>query len=660
MSKLKSAELFAGSGALSLAVNYFFDSETQWISEFDKYASHLLDVRLGKPNIGDISKTDFTKLDKVGIIAGGSPCFTAGTLIETENGLTPIEEVKLGTLVRTHNGRYKPVTQVMSRNTHGDSINVKVMGSPVIHTTKEHPFYVRTKDKGSLSDPVWKAAGELTKDDYVGFQFDDESEDPEITLQEAYIIGRWLGDGWVINSKRKSNVPQGKRGSRVTSKWWKFIICSSHNEADSLLKKFEEAGFRPTVSVERTATKFTVHSKRFVGILNEFGKGASNKSIPDWVFRTPISFQKAILDGYIDADGSVQKNGQIRATSVSEKLIHSMARIARNVHRIGVSVHKFSVPGTKYIEGRLVNQKPQYQLCIPTTNKVAIVDGDWVWTPVRSISEATDTIVHNIGVKDDESYRVNGIAVHNCQDVSLSGQRKGMVEGTRSNLWVSMVECINEIQPSLVVWENVRGALSAKAYSKVEQSEGRMGKNLTALGRVLGDLSDIGYDAQWRIVRASDIGAPHQRERVFVLAWKRDSDPSSFRWDSWREESIHITQFSDYLKRLGSSGFYGSSSDTYGIESFGEYQGRVRYWEDVTGVLAPIPSRLPNKGRYNISSKFSEWMMGIPEGWVTGDDLGLSNRQQLKIIGNAVVPLQALLALQELSKGMKESLRNGM
>lgn len=247
-----------------------------------------------------------------------------------------------------------------------------------------------------------------------------------------------------------------------------------------------------------------------------------------------------------------------------------------------------------------------------------------------------------------------------CQDVSLSGQRKGMVEGTRSNLWVSMVECINEIKPSLVVWENVRGALSAKAYSRVEQSEGRMGKNLTALGRVLGDLSDIGYDAQWRIVRASDIGAPHQRERVFVLAWKRNSDPSSFRWDSWRKESLHIPQFGSDLKRLGSSGFYGASSDTFGIESFGEYQGRVRHWEDVTGVLAPIPSRLPNKGRYNISPKFSEWMMGLPQGWVTGDDLGLSNRQQLKIIGNAVVPLQALLALQELSVGMEESIRSGM
>lgn len=52
-------------------------------------------------------------------------------------------------------------------------------------------------------------------------------------------------------------------------------------------------------------------------------------------------------------------------------------------------------------------------------------------------------------------------------------------------------------------------------------------------------------------------------------------------------------------------------------------------------------------------------MMGLPEGWVTGDDLGLSNRQQLKIVGNAVVPLQALLALQELSKGMEESIRNG-
>ncbi|MGP5043530.1 DNA cytosine methyltransferase [Glutamicibacter ardleyensis] len=115
-----------------------------------------------------------------------------------------------------------------------------------------------------------------------------------------------------------------------------------------------------------------------------------------------------------------------------------------------------------------------------------------------------------------------------CQDLSHAGRRAGMTEGTRSNLWVAMREAIATIKPKYVVWENVRGAYSAKADSAVEFCSGCMGDNaggteplLRALGRVLGDLSDLGYDAEWRGVRASDAGAPHARFRVFILATRR-------------------------------------------------------------------------------------------------------------------------------------------
>lgn len=120
-----------------------------------------------------------------------------------------------------------------------------------------------------------------------------------------------------------------------------------------------------------------------------------------------------------------------------------------------------------------------------------------------------------------------------CQDLSQAGRRRGMTEGTRSNLWVAMREAIATIQPKYVVWENVRGAYSAKADSELEFCPGCMGEEgdgehlLRALGRVLGDLSDLGYDAQWRGLRAADVGAPHGRFRVFVLATRRESAENS-------------------------------------------------------------------------------------------------------------------------------------
>ena len=113
-----------------------------------------------------------------------------------------------------------------------------------------------------------------------------------------------------------------------------------------------------------------------------------------------------------------------------------------------------------------------------------------------------------------------------CQDLSLAGKRAGMKEGTRSGLWSEFHKAIEILKPRLVVIENVRGLLSATADNGMEYGEevveylaGR--PVLTAIAAVLGDLADIGYDAKWTGVRASDAGAPHNRFRVFIIAFPK-------------------------------------------------------------------------------------------------------------------------------------------
>lgn len=135
-----------------------------------------------------------------------------------------------------------------------------------------------------------------------------------------------------------------------------------------------------------------------------------------------------------------------------------------------------------------------------------------------------------------------------CQDVSLAGRRKGMGEGTRSGLWSEFAKAIDEIRPDWVVIENVRGLLSANANSDVEPCPWCLGDGgeqhaLRALGAVLGDLAELGFDAEWTGIRASDIGAPHGRFRVFILAWPRDRvspDASSFGRGEGRAESARF------------------------------------------------------------------------------------------------------------------------
>lgn len=86
-----------------------------------------------------------------------------------------------------------------------------------------------------------------------------------------------------------------------------------------------------------------------------------------------------------------------------------------------------------------------------------------------------------------------------CQDLSYAGKGAGLA-GERSGLWREYRRIVGELRPRYVFVENVSALL------------GR------GLGTVLGDLSSLGYDAVWTTLRASDVGAPHRRERLFILA----------------------------------------------------------------------------------------------------------------------------------------------
>jgi DNA (cytosine-5)-methyltransferase 1 len=86
---------------------------------------------------------------------------------------------------------------------------------------------------------------------------------------------------------------------------------------------------------------------------------------------------------------------------------------------------------------------------------------------------------------------------------------------------------------------------------------------------------------------------------------------------------------------------------------WGKFEAAIKHWEIVLGRPAPEPTKPDGKdGNHRLSSKFTEWMMGLPDGWIT--DIGLKRNDELKACGNGVVPQQAELALSLL--GIKEIL----
>jgi hypothetical protein len=87
---------------------------------------------------------------------------------------------------------------------------------------------------------------------------------------------------------------------------------------------------------------------------------------------------------------------------------------------------------------------------------------------------------------------------------------------------------------------------------------------------------------------------------------------------------------------------------------WGKFEPAIRRWETILGRPAPEPTKPDGKeGNHRLSSKFTEWMMGLPDGWIT--DIGLKRNDELKACGNGVVPQQAELALSLL--GINDILR---
>jgi len=101
-----------------------------------------------------------------------------------------------------------------------------------------------------------------------------------------------------------------------------------------------------------------------------------------------------------------------------------------------------------------------------------------------------------------------------CQDISIAGKGAG-IDGERSGLWTELHRIISEVRPRYALIENVP-ALTFRGGT-----------------RVIGDLTEIGYDAEWQIVGADDVGAPHRRKRIWIVAY-----PNSKR--GWQEQVCEL------------------------------------------------------------------------------------------------------------------------
>lgn len=309
-----------------------------------------------------------------------------------------------------------------------------------------------------------------------------------------------------------------------------------------------------------------------------------------------------------------------------------------------------------------------------------------------------------------------------CQPFSTAGLRKGTED--ERHIWPYITDALRVLRPRVAIFENVAGHL-------------RLG-----FDTVLADLARLGFDAEWCLVRAAEVGAPHPRQRLFIYATAQDTDrePRDKRrlaapeqaesrrtradlggrggasaahacgieperrgvagvlgsqaaaepgegdqrqwagdtvgdrcaaaadadsgrgagehllWQgqpdatgssladagSWGRDRVHERVEPGYLATGAGEGRAGiRTSAAPGPSNWGRYADAVHRWESVLGRSAPRAT----DDRNRLSPSFVEWMMGVPAGHVT-EVPGLSRAQQLKALGNGVVPQQAAAAIR--------------
>ena len=243
-----------------------------------------------------------------------------------------------------------------------------------------------------------------------------------------------------------------------------------------------------------------------------------------------------------------------------------------------------------------------------------------------------------------------------CQDISSAGKGAG-IEGSRSSMWKHMARIIGEVRPR---------------YAFVENSPMLVGRGLAV---VLGDLAEMGYDARWGVIGAHHAGAPHKRDRIWILATNANLRRRDNGCDTERQYETDNAQIGETEKDKQSGSFWkyrtsedcGDVADTESRES-----GQQTKWQRRENTIGGDNDRRGDQGkRSEICNSTVEGLqdrtekpMGEPgadakskrsDWWATEPDVGrvahgvASRVDRLKAIGNGQVPAVAQLAWQILS-----------
>lgn len=473
-------------------INNLKDDEKILLTNCKKITHNLIDISKVKGedlNIVDTDKYEY-------IMTFSFPCGLKGEKIKTEAGYKNIEDVEVGDYVLTHTNTYKKVVKTMTRQTQG-YYKIKYLGGESL-LTSEHPLYVYRDSKFQ-----WVKVKDLKLTDRVSFNVNNKEIDVNLSNEYLWLLGRYVADGWV--NKYLYNSVEFAIGNKKEDEFLKNIP----QDLRERFKKFQ-----------KECLEYRIADKELKQYCLQFGQGAKNKRIPEWVFNLPKSKLQSFFDGYISGDGHVRMKGnskEIMFSTVSFELFLGLQLIVAKLYSKICSMYV-----RKDNRKETFNDTYNCQVIPSSSSTCQEVIEDKIVTRISKIEYIDEVVdVFNFEVETDNSYTINNVIVHNCQDLSLSGKLGGMEEGsgTRSSLLREVERILKECKekgnlPNTLLMENVPQVIGTK--------------NKSSFHKFMKRLEDLGYKNFVKVLNSKDFYIPQNRRRCFMVSILTKEDVFSF------------------------------------------------------------------------------------------------------------------------------------
>lgn len=339
-------------------------------------------------------------------------CFTKDTLILTDKGYKQIDEIVIGDKVlNAYGNSFNTVINVSSRISNINEI--RAYGTLRLLTTPDHPFLsnkrLGVRKDWKYSELTFNPINELKHGDNVVIPLISIKKPINITYNQAWLIGYFVGDGWkAINNNQ-------------------YKICGDDDKEVEIYKHIEKVDYlhKDKYYKSRSCNEYTLNKNVYsdiLPILDQAGQGAINKQVPIDIIFSNMDIKKAFLDGYLWADGT--KEGHFN--TVSKKLILGLSKI---IFDLGygcsvIEIHRKETERTifdKRINNyRKFNMQPiiyngHINKNINKEYTMHRIHENLIYVPIKYNNplDIKET-VFNISTDGDHTYLANNLAVHNC------------------------------------------------------------------------------------------------------------------------------------------------------------------------------------------------------------------------------------------------------